>query len=88
MQYEVFVRAHTSAGEGAPSPRVHVEVSARGKYYAGVFEFHHVVTWNWCAYKKFKNLTTYIKEVGKSASISLSLSLIQKTEFYPVMKCL
>ncbi|XP_045455086.1 Down syndrome cell adhesion molecule-like protein Dscam2 [Melitaea cinxia] len=29
MQYEVFVRAHTSAGEGAPSPRVHVEVSAR-----------------------------------------------------------
>lgn len=31
MQYEVFVRAHTSAGEGAPSPRVHVEVSARGK---------------------------------------------------------
>ncbi|XP_050356636.1 cell adhesion molecule Dscam2-like [Nymphalis io] len=29
MQYEVFVRAHTSAGEGAPSARVHVEVSAR-----------------------------------------------------------
>ncbi|XP_046972753.1 Down syndrome cell adhesion molecule-like protein Dscam2 [Vanessa cardui] len=29
MQYEVFVRAHTSAGEGAPSGRVHVEVSAR-----------------------------------------------------------
>lgn len=44
MQYEVFVRAHTSAGEGAPSPRVHVEVSARGKNgYAHTFVFHHVL---------------------------------------------
>ncbi|XP_060807714.1 cell adhesion molecule Dscam2 [Amyelois transitella] len=33
-QYEVFVRAHTTAGEGAPSNRVHAEMSS--KVVAGV----------------------------------------------------
>ncbi|RVE53919.1 hypothetical protein evm_001322, partial [Chilo suppressalis] len=33
-QYEVFVRAHTSAGEGAPSNRIHAELSS--KVVAGV----------------------------------------------------
>ncbi|CAG9792462.1 unnamed protein product [Diatraea saccharalis] len=33
-QYEVFVRAHTSAGEGAPSNRIHTELSS--KVVAGV----------------------------------------------------
>lgn len=31
LQYEVFVRAHTTVGEGSPSNRIHVEVTSRGK---------------------------------------------------------
>nr|XP_032521921.1 Down syndrome cell adhesion molecule-like protein Dscam2 [Danaus plexippus plexippus] len=29
LQYEVFVRAHTTVGEGSPSNRIHVEVTSR-----------------------------------------------------------